>query len=96
MIFGATWSGRVETLEQAAPVVGPLINTPAGPGEGERGRDGSRPDRALRRQHVAMRPFQQTPLGRIKAGSALAGSAHLFQTIVVFENQRFVAKLRGA
>lgn len=94
VIFGATWSGRVETLEEAAQVVGPLINTlPVRVKVSEaatvRGLIG-----ALRRQHIAMRPFQQTPLGKIKAGSALAGSAHLFQTIVVFENQRFFAKLQ--
>ena len=94
VVFGATWSGRVATIKHAERVVGPLINTlPVRLRLSEaatvRGLVG-----ALRQQHLATRPLQHTALGKIKAGSALAPFAHLFQTIVVFENQRFYSLLQ--
>lgn len=93
--FGATWSGRVTTLEDAGRVVGPLINTlpvRVRLGEAATVRDLIA---ALRRQHLAMRPYQQTPAGKIKAGSTLAHSPHLFPTIVLFESRRFYSILRA-
>lgn len=95
VVFGATWGGRVASLEDASRVVGPLINTlPVRVRMDEaptvRGLVG-----ALRRQHLATRPFQHTPLARIKAASALAGSAQLFRSIVVFEMERFDSLLRA-
>src|SRR5262249_19726418 len=48
----------------------------------------------LRRQHLAMRPFRRAALNKIKASSELAGSAHLFQTLVVFEYERFYTQLQ--
>jgi amino acid adenylation domain-containing protein len=88
IVFGATWSGRQSTIDGAAHVVGPLINTlPV------------RMDLAssttvrsllatLRSQHLAMRPFQQTALVDIKAKSA-----HRFRTIVVFDYESVQASL---
>ena len=94
VIFGATCSGRVATLEQASRVVGPLINTLPVRVKLSEAATVRCLIEALRRQHLAMRPFQQTGLGKIKAGSTLARSARLFQTIVVFENQRFYSVLQ--
>ena len=94
VVFGATWGGRVETIEHASRVVGPLINTlPVRVRLGEASTvRGLVED--LRRQHLAIRPFQHTALGRIKAASALSGSAQLFHTIVVFERRKFNSRLR--
>jgi len=89
VLFGATWSGRPNTVEHANDIVGPFINTlPV--------RVQFLPDQtvrealiALREQHLASRPFHHTPIHLIKAASGLSRVAHLFGTIVVFEYQRF-------
>ncbi len=95
VVFGATWSGRVATVEGADRIVGPLINTlpvRVKLAEAATVRDLAA---SLRRQHLAMRPYQQTPAGRIKAATALAGSPHLFPTIVLFESRRFYSVLQA-
>ena len=95
VVFGATWSGRVATLESADRVVGPLINTlpvRVKLSEAATVRDAIA---ALRRQHLAIRPFQQTPAGKVRAASALARSPHLFPTVVLFETKRFYSVLKG-
>ena len=93
VVFGATWSGRARTIEQAARVVGPFVNTlPVRVRLHEAGTVRELLG-ALRRQHVALHPFQQTALGDIRARSGLAGFAQLFQTNVVFENERFHSRL---
>ena len=94
VLFGATWSGRFGTIEDALQIVGPLINTlPV-----RVNLNGAGTVRGLltelRRQHLAMRPFQRAALSKIKASSELAGSAHLFQTLVVFEYERFYTQLQ--
>jgi amino acid adenylation domain-containing protein len=93
VLFGATWSGRARTIEQAARLVGPVVNTlPVRVRLNEAGTVRELLG-AVRRQHVALHPFQQTPLGDIRARSDLAGFAQLFQTNVVFENERFYTTL---
>jgi amino acid adenylation domain-containing protein len=94
VLFGATWSGRFGTIEDASQIVGPLINTlPV-----RVNLNGAGTVRVLltglRRQHLAMRPFQRAALSKIKAGSEFAGSAHLFQTLVIFEYERFYTQLQ--
>ena len=90
MLFGATWSGRMRTT---ARVVGPLINTlPVRVRFSEAGtvRDLLG---VLRQQHLALRHFQHTALRDIRAASPLAPFAQLFQTNVVFDNERFYSAL---
>ena len=90
VVFGATWSGRINTLEGAELVVGPCLNTlpvRVNVTESSTVRDALR---RLREQHLAMRPFQQTPLAAVGPDVA----RNLFQTIVVFEFERFGASIR--
>ena len=93
VLFGATWSGRAGTIDPSVRVVGPLVNTlPVRVRLREAGTVRELLG-ALRRQHLALRPFQQTALGDIRARSHLAGFAQLFETSVVFENERFDSTL---
>ena len=95
VVFGATWSGRQNTIEHAEQVVGPFINTlPV------RLDVSGRPSvrdalRALREQHLGSRPFHQTPLMSVKAQTGLSRARHMFQTIVVFERQNPLAGLQA-
>jgi amino acid adenylation domain-containing protein len=93
VLFGATWSGRARTIEQAARVVGPFINTL--PVRVRLSDAGTVRDLlgVLRQQHLALRPFQHTALGDIRAASPLAPFAQLFQTNVVFDKERFYTAL---
>jgi amino acid adenylation domain-containing protein len=93
VLFGATWSGRTRTIEQAARVVGPLINTL--PVRVRLSEAGTVRDLlgVLRQQHLALRHFEHAALGDIRAASPLAPFAQLFQTNVVFDNERFYSAL---
>jgi amino acid adenylation domain-containing protein len=93
VVFGATWSGRPGTIEQAAEVVGPFINTLPVRLDLTRGPSVREALRGLREQHIALRPYQHTPLQEIKANSDLAAAAQLFETFVVFEYERFFSIL---
>ena len=93
VLFGATWSGRTRTIEQAARVVGPLINTL--PVRVRLSEAGTVRDLlgVLRQQHLALRHFEHAALRDIRAASPLAPFAQLFQTNVVFDNERFYSAL---
>ncbi len=93
VVFGATWSGRPGTIEQAADVVGPFINTLPVRLDLSRGPSVREALLELRKQHVALRPYQHTALQDIKANSDLAAAAQLFDTFVVFEYERFFSIL---
>ena len=90
-MFGATWSGRKGTVEDAAQTAGPFLNTlpirvnvDANPTVREL-------LAALRTQHRATRSHEHTPLTAIQ--SAAGTSARMFETLVVFDYQRFHATL---
>jgi amino acid adenylation domain-containing protein len=91
VVFGATWSGRPDTIDGTDLLVGPCLNTlPI------RINVAGAPTvrsalRALRDQHLAMRPFQHTPLLAVSLAPELR--RQIFRTNVVFEHERFDAAL---
>ncbi|HZI58071.1 MAG TPA: amino acid adenylation domain-containing protein, partial [Verrucomicrobiae bacterium] len=95
IVFGATRAGRASTLNDADAPVGLFINTlPM--------RIAVRPDapvgdwlREIRKQHVALRPYEQTPLRIIQKASEVPGGVGLFNSILVFENYLLDTALRS-
>jgi amino acid adenylation domain-containing protein len=95
VVFGTTWTGRPGTVERAEEIVGPFVSTvPVRVNLLEAGtvRDALV---ALRCQHLGARPFLHAELSEIKASSSLARAAHLFQTLVVFDDKSVQAELEG-
>lgn len=86
IVFGTTRACRHAPVEGAASMVGLLINTlPV--------RVRISPEiplsqwlKQLRAQHMAVRPYEQTPLAQIQHWSEVASGASLFDSLVVFEN----------
>ncbi len=86
VVFGATRACRRSALEGAESMVGVLINTlPV--------RVQIAPNRPLlhwlqelRSQHIAVRPYEHTPLAEVQKWSAVPPGTPLFESIVVFEN----------
>lgn len=93
VVFGATWSGRPGTIQGAESMVGPFINTL--PVRVKLSHDPTvrQALSELRAQHLEQRPFHHTPLAEIKAASQHAGAAQLFNTLFVFEYERFFSVL---
>ncbi|HSK45712.1 MAG TPA: amino acid adenylation domain-containing protein, partial [Candidatus Binatia bacterium] len=95
IVFGATRSGRASTLNDDDAPVGLFINTlPM--------RICVRPEasvgdwlREIRQQHLALRPYEQTPLRIIQKASELPGGVGLFNSILVFENYLLDTALRA-
>lgn len=95
IVFGATRAGRGSTLNDADAPVGLFINTlPM--------RISVRPNapvghwlREVREQHVALRPYEQTPLRIIQKASEVPGGVGLFNSILVFENYLLDTVLRS-
>ena len=85
VVYGATRVCREGTVPNADGIVGPFINTvPV--------RVRSTPDTSvrewladLRRQHIAVRPYEHTPLTDIHRWTGFGGGQPLFETIVVFD-----------
>ncbi|HXT58548.1 MAG TPA: condensation domain-containing protein [Pirellulales bacterium] len=86
VVFGATVSGRPADLPGVEAMVGPFINNlPL--------RARIDPDRrladwlqALQSESAELGPYQQLPLTRIEALSAVPPGRRLFESLVVFEN----------
>lgn len=93
VVFGATWSGRQIEFDGSEHVVGPFINTLPVRVDVSGSPDGRAALQALRAQHIASRPYHQTPPGQIKEASELARASTMFRTLVVFERQRPLAVL---
>jgi len=95
IVFGATRAGRASTLNDADAPLGLFINTlPM--------RISVRPEatvgawlREVREQHVALRPYEQTPLRIIQKASEVPGGVGLFNSILVFENYLLDTALRA-
>jgi amino acid adenylation domain-containing protein/non-ribosomal peptide synthase protein (TIGR01720 family) len=95
IVFGATRSGRASTLSDADAPVGLFINTlpmricvypEACVGDWLR---------EIRKQHLALRPYEQTPLRIIQKASEVPGGVGLFNSILVFENYLLDTALRA-
>lgn len=93
VVFGATRACRKSTVAGAESMVGLLINTL--PVRVKIDPEASLVPwlKALRSQHVAIRPHENTPLVAVQTWSEISGGASLFESIVMFEtydlNDRF-------
>jgi amino acid adenylation domain-containing protein len=94
VVFGATWSGRQGMPSHFAQTVGLMINTlPVRVDVSKGGQSVRDALIAVRAQHLGSRPFQHTSLARIKAEVGHSSMRHLFETIVVYEQEKPLAKL---
>jgi amino acid adenylation domain-containing protein len=85
VVFGAVRGGRKGTVPGADDIVGPVINTL--PVRVRMSRDVRTGEwlAALRAQHLAVRPFEHTPLPRVREWAEIPGEQPLFETLVVYE-----------
>jgi amino acid adenylation domain-containing protein len=85
VVFGAVRGGRKGTVPGAEEIVGPVINTL--PVRVRLGRDARTSEwlADLRAQHLAVRPFEHTPLPRVREWAGIPGEQPLFETLVVYE-----------
>ena len=90
IVFGATKTGR-----RGIGAVGLFLNTVPVRVNAARERTVSAALQDLRRQWVDLRPYEYTPLVEIKEASELPAASPLFDSLVVFENQRFDTVLAG-
>ena len=95
VVFGATRAGRHATVPDAEAMVGLFINTL--PMRARLAPDASLPDwlEGLRRQQIAQRGVEQTPLASVRAWSGVPGTSPLFESLLVFENYDLQAALRA-
>jgi amino acid adenylation domain-containing protein len=84
IVFGATKTGR-----RGLTAVGLFLNTLPVRIDAGRERSVSEFLKDLRGRWLSLRPFEYTPLVKIKESSELPASGSLFDSLVVFENQRF-------
>src|ERR1700730_10882590 len=95
IVFAATRAGRKSSVPNADETIGLFINTvPV--------RIQMKDDDALisvftgvRKLWLEMRPYEHTPLARVKAASQVRPSQPLFETLFVFENYRLDAVMRA-
>ena len=94
IVFGATRAGRHSTVAGAETMVGLFINTLPF-------RALVIPDmpvadwlKGLRRQQVALRAVEQTPLARVRQWAGVPGNVPLFDSLLVFEDYELQAVLR--
>jgi amino acid adenylation domain-containing protein len=93
VVFGATWAGRA-TVPYFRQTVGLFINTLPVRIDLTSGPTVVDALRVLRAQHLAVRPYERTPLADVHKGSDLRGAPRVFDTAVVFEYERFFSELR--
>jgi amino acid adenylation domain-containing protein len=95
VVFGATRACRKSSVPDADQTVGLFINTvPVRVTMTDED-----PVRAVltrvRRQWLDIRPYEHTPLARVKALSRVPPALPLFETLLVFENYRLDSAMRG-
>lgn len=96
VLFGAVKTARAGTVASASSVVGLFLNTlPV-----RMSFDGDPPViealRQLRAEWLSYREYEFAPLALIKHAASLEGFDSFFDTIVVFENERFERMLSAA
>jgi amino acid adenylation domain-containing protein/non-ribosomal peptide synthase protein (TIGR01720 family) len=95
VVFGATRACRKSSVPRADDTIGLFINTvPVRVAVREEDAVLSALS-AVRRQWVSMRPFEHTPLARVKAASRVPATQALFDTLVVFENYSLDEAMRA-
>ncbi|MFL6213181.1 MAG: amino acid adenylation domain-containing protein [Blastocatellia bacterium] len=93
IVFGATRACRKTSVPGAEDMVGLLINTLPMRVRVDGGANLTDWLRQIRRQHLALRDYEQTPLARIEEWSETPRGRSLFDTILVFENYEMSAYL---
>ncbi|MGC2107937.1 MAG: condensation domain-containing protein, partial [Candidatus Korobacteraceae bacterium] len=95
VIFAATKTARRSGLEGADKIVGLFLNTIPVRMKLAPGTSVQEVLRNLREEWVSLRAYEHSPLVLIKEASDVPASAPLFDSLVVFENQRFDAELKS-
>jgi amino acid adenylation domain-containing protein/non-ribosomal peptide synthase protein (TIGR01720 family) len=95
IVFGATRACRKSSVENADETVGLFINTAP-----VRVRLGGEEEvlsifKQVRQQWLEMRPYEHTPLARVKAYSQVPPGRPLFESLLVFENYRLDTAMRS-
>jgi amino acid adenylation domain-containing protein/non-ribosomal peptide synthase protein (TIGR01720 family) len=95
MVFGATRACRKSSVANADQTIGLFINTV--PVRVRLRRDDTVLSvcQAVRRQWLDVRPYEHMPLPRVKALSHVPPTQPLFETLLVFENQRLDTVMRS-
>lgn len=88
IVFGATRACRKASIEHADETIGVFINTVPIRAKITGATSAIETIRALRQQWVDIRPYEQTPLSYVKPLSKVAPAQPLFESLLVFENQR--------
>jgi len=94
VVFGATRACRRSIPGDFTDAVGVFINTLPVRARVSANDELGRWLRDIREQHVAVRPFEHTPLADVQRWSGIRGGEALFDTIVVFENATLEHRVR--
>lgn len=86
VIFGAVRACRRSSVEEADTMVGLLMNSLPVRVNVNLDQDVIPWLQALRAQHVAVRPYEHTPLTEVQGWSALPRNLPLFESLVMFEH----------
>ncbi|HMG13221.1 MAG TPA: condensation domain-containing protein [Gemmatimonadaceae bacterium] len=89
VLFGATKTTRRASIANGDSVVGLFLNTLPVRIDVSDTMQVVEMLKRLRNEWVSLRPYEHAPLVQIKQASAFPGAAQLFDSLVVFENQRF-------
>ena len=95
IVFAATKTARRSGLEGADKIVGLFLNTIPIRIKLAAGTTVHDVLKSLREEWVSLRAYEHSPLVLIKEGSDVPASSPLFESLVVFENQRFDAELKA-
>lgn len=88
IVFGATRACRKSSIEHADETIGLFINTVPVRVRFREDECALSMIQALRQQWLSVRSHEHTPLAVIKAASQVSPTQPLFESLVVFENQR--------
>ena len=89
VLFGATKTTRRTSISNGDSVVGLFLNTLPVRIDVSDTMQVVEMMKRLRNEWVSLRPYEHAPLVQVKQASAFPGAAQLFDSLVVFENQRF-------
>ena len=95
IVFGATRACRKSTVAGADETIGLFINTVPVRVKLRGDDDLLAVLKAVRRQWLDMRPYEHTPLARVKAVSQVPPTQPLFKTLLVFESFRLDTAMRS-
>ena len=94
VVFGATRAGRHGTVDGAERAVGVFINTLPIRIDVDPAANVVPWMQKLRQQHVEIRPHEHTPLVQVQKWSELTAGTPLFESLVVFDNEKLGTHLR--